>query len=110
MEIIKLTPQAQLAATKHLRDKGQLDSHGLRISVIGGGCSGLRYELKLDIFKEEDAVHDYEEGLRVIVDEKSALYLMGCELEYYSDLNKTGFEVKNPSASTTCGCGESFSA
>ena len=107
-EIIKLTPQAQEHA-KALLSKEEGPKDGLRVAVIGGGCSGLKYKLGFDLGKESDMVHEYTNGLQVIIDEKSALHLMGCQLEYYDDINRNGFEVINPNAQTTCGCGESFS-
>ena len=74
------------------------------------GCSGLRYELAFDD-RENDAdtlIDAY--GVRVVIDEKSALYLMGTTLDFVDTLNETGFKMVNPNASTTCGCGESFAA
>ncbi len=107
-EIIKLTPNAQEQA-RVLLSKEKEPKDGLRVAVIGGGCSGLRYQLGWDNAVETDAVHEYGNGLKVLLDEKSALYLLGSELEYYNDINRNGFEVNNPNASNTCGCGESFS-
>lgn len=82
---------------------------GLRVAVIGGGCSGLLYKLGWDNVNESDEVYQYENGVKVLVDEKSALYLLGSQLEYYDDINRSGFDVTNPNASSTCGCGKSFS-
>jgi len=107
-EIIELTGAAQLQAQKLLLKESE-PKDGLRIAVIGGGCSGLRYKLGWDNAVEDDTVHEYDNGLKVLVDEKSALYLLGSQLEYYDDINRNGFEVNNPNASNTCGCGESFS-
>jgi iron-sulfur cluster assembly protein len=107
-EIIKLTSKAQKQA-KELLDKEKAPKDGLRIAVIGGGCSGLRYQLGFDEPKETDTTHEYENGLVVFIDDKSALYLVGSELEFHDDINRCGFEVTNPNATTRCGCGESFS-
>lgn len=107
-EIIGLTPKAQERA-KALLGEEKESRDGLRIAVIGGGCSGLSYKLGWSNAKETDAIHVYENGLKVLIDEKSALYLLGSQLEYYNDLNRNGFEVVNPNARTTCGCGKSFS-
>jgi len=107
-EIIELTPKAQEQA-KSLLSKEEEPKEGLRVAVIGGGCSGLRYKLGWDDAAETDMVHEYENGLKVLIDEKSSLYLLGSQLEYYNDINRNGFEVNNPNANTTCGCGESFS-
>ena len=84
------------------------DTHYLRVGVKGGGCSGLSYAMDFD-----DNVTDMDEVvdlnvLRVIIDKKSLLYLYGTELDYSDGLNGRGFNWINPSASRTCGCGESF--
>lgn len=107
LEIIKLTPNAQEQA-KALLSK-ESSKEGLRVAVIGGGCSGLLYKLGWDNPKEEDAVYVYENGLKVFVDEKSALFLLDSILEYHNEIDRSGFEVVNPNASSTCGCGKSFS-
>jgi len=76
----------------------------LRIKVVGGGCSGLRYELMLDDnVAEDDTIIDC-----VVIDQKSALYLAGSSLEYTDTIMDSGFKILNPNATTTCGCGESF--
>jgi iron-sulfur cluster assembly protein len=108
MEIIELTAKAQTHA-KALLGKEEEPKDGLRVGVIGGGCSGLQYQLVFADATEKDMVHEYENGLKVMVDPKSALYLTGSQLEFYDDINRSGFEVENPNASNTCGCGESFS-
>jgi iron-sulfur cluster assembly protein len=80
----------------------------IRVGVKGGGCSGLSYELTFDSdLKEEDKVFE-NNGIRVVVDKKSFLYLIGTELDYSGGLNGKGFVFINPNASRTCGCGESF--
>ena len=112
MEIIKLTPKAVEKAKEFLEQekvrKPEAADAGLRIAVIGGGCSGLQYSLSFKNEKELDTVHEYSNGLKVLIDEKSALFLVGSQLEYYNDINRSGFEVINPNASSTCGCGKSF--
>lgn len=85
------------------------DTHYLRVGVKGGGCSGLSYDMKFD---DEVAPNDEqvqtESGLKILVDKKSLLYLFGTELDFSDGLNGKGFHFKNPNASRTCGCGESF--
>lgn len=108
MEIIELTANAQ-AQAKALLGKEEEPKDGLRVSIIGGGCSGLRYDFSFSDATEKDMVHEYENGLKVLVDQKSALYLTGTRLEFHNDLMRSGFEVVNPNATSTCGCGESFS-
>ncbi len=81
----------------------------VRVGVKSGGCSGLTYDLKFDKEqKEEDKVFE-DNGVKIIVDKKSFLYLIGTTLEYSGGLNGTGFVFNNPNANRTCGCGESFS-
>jgi iron-sulfur cluster assembly protein len=81
----------------------------VRVGVKSGGCSGLSYDLKFDKNqKEPDKVFE-SNGVKIIVDTKSFLYLIGTTLDYSGGLNGTGFVFKNPNANRTCGCGESFS-
>lgn len=81
----------------------------VRVGVKSGGCSGLSYELKFD-HQKEDADKVFEDNaVRIIVDKKSFLYLVGTTLEYSGGLNGKGFVFNNPNAQRTCGCGESFS-
>lgn len=81
----------------------------IRVGVKSGGCSGLSYDLKFDkVQKEEDKVFE-DNGVKIIVDKKSFLYLIGTTLEYSGGLNGSGFVFNNPNANRTCGCGESFS-
>lgn len=101
-------------AKKHLEDlmgKEGLtkDTHFLRVGVKGGGCSGLSYVMDFDDkIEPTDEVVTLTEGLKVVIDKKSVLYLFGTELNYSDGLNGKGFEWVNPNASRTCGCGESF--
>ena len=81
----------------------------VRVGVKSGGCSGLSYDLKFDKeHKDEDKVFE-DNGVKIIVDKKSFLYLIGTTLEYSGGINGTGFVFNNPNANRTCGCGESFS-
>jgi len=81
----------------------------VRVGVKSGGCSGLSYDLDFDKeMQEEDKVFE-DNGVKIIVDKKSFLYLIGTTLEYSGGLNGTGFVFNNPNANRTCGCGESFS-
>ena len=85
------------------------EGSSLRIKVVGGGCSGLRYELAFDKNINNDIDHLVEEhDVRVIIDEKSALYMVGSVLDYADTLTDTGFKIVNPNAKNSCGCGESF--
>ena len=78
--------------------------------MVGGGCSGLRYELAFDERVGENDTELEIGGVRVIVDEKSALYLVGTTLDFVDTLQESGFKMINPQAKSTCGCGESFGA
>jgi iron-sulfur cluster assembly protein len=83
---------------------------GLRLGVLGGGCSGLSYSIKFDTRpRERDRVYDFD-GVRVFVDPKSFLYLHGMTLDYEETLMRQGFNFINPNSSRSCGCGSSFSS
>jgi iron-sulfur cluster assembly protein len=108
--MIQITEAAASRIKGLLEDEGKLETHGLRMKVVGGGCSGLRYELSFDD-QRSDVDTEVEAGpVRVIVDEKSALYLVGTTLDFVDTLQESGFKIQNPNASGTCGCGESFAA
>ena len=81
---------------------------GLRVKVVGGGCSGLQYRMDLDEPKGGDKIFE-RDGARVIVDRKSFLYVNETELDYVDTLMKAGFTLNNPNVKRTCGCGASFS-
>jgi len=80
----------------------------LRVGVAGGGCSGFSYNLKFDTVRNEDDQETLLHGVKVVCDPKSYVYLDGSEIDFADGLNGRGFVFKNPNASTTCGCGESF--
>ena len=106
--LIKVTASAAQRVTTLLTKQGR-PGGVLRVAVVGGGCSGLQYKMDL---QDAPANRDFlveSSGVRVVVDPKSALYVTGSELDYLDALNG-GFKVKNPNASTSCSCGESFSA
>lgn len=84
------------------------ETFGLRLGVVGGGCSGLSYKIDFSEKKTNDNELNYGE-LRVFIDPKSSIYLRGVLLDYKDGLNGKGFVFSNPNATNTCGCGESFS-
>lgn len=91
------------------QEEGRSSEENIRVSVKGGGCSGLMYDLGFDA-KVVETDHVFEDkGIKIIVDRKSLLYLAGTVLEFSDGLNGKGFQFINPNASRTCGCGESFS-
>ena len=110
MALIQVTQAAQDRIQALLVKDGRIDTHALRMKVVGGGCSGLRYEMIFDDAIGEDDTQVEAGPVRVVVDEKSALYLAGTELDFVDTLNESGFKMNNPNASSTCGCGESFNA
>ena len=98
------------AAGRHL--SGLLDKKGyatgaLKVAVVGGGCSGLQYQMVPGAGSKDILVES--RGVRISVDPKSAVFLSGSEIDYSNDLQKGGFRVTNPNARATCSCGDSFS-
>ena len=106
---VKLTPKAIEMVRKMQTKEGLGTEHGMRIGVVGGGCSGFQYSLNFDTQKEGDRVTDFG-GVMVLVDEISLPYIAGTTLDYVEGLHGAGFRFDNPRASRTCGCGSSFSA
>ena len=106
---VKLTPKAIEAVRKMSAKEGLGAEQGLRIAVVGGGCSGFQYSLNFDQKKEGDVVTELD-GVTVLVDEISLAYIAGTTLDYVEGLHNAGFRFDNPRATRTCGCGSSFSA
>lgn len=113
-EVITKSPvQITESALKQLRrikqEQNLDDSHGLRIGVKGGGCSGFTYVLGFDVTKEKDEIFELD-GMKVLMEKAHGIYLIGMEIDWHEGLNNRGFTFNNPNASDTCGCGTSFSA
>ena len=89
-------------------DGMQLENSYIRVGVASGGCSGLSYKMDFTSDRNEEDKLFEDNGVRILVDKKSLLYLLGTTLEYSGGLNGKGFSFNNPNASRTCGCGESF--
>ena len=104
--LVTMTPDASNKVKELLEQEGDL-TLGLRIFVAGGGCSGMQYGMTLDEAQDGDVVLDIN-GLKVLVDEMSAGYIEGSEVDYVDSLMGAGFTVNNPNAVSTCGCGHSF--
>ena len=102
---ITLTDNAVLKIQSLVADA---PTRGLRVKVVGGGCSGLQYRMDVDEPRQGDKIFE-RDGARVMVDRKSFLYLNGTELDYAETLMNTGFNLHNPNVKRTCGCGASFS-
>ena len=110
MGLIEVSASAAQQIKRLLDQEGKVETHGLRMKVIGGGCSGLQYQLAFDDQVKESDSEILAQGVRVIVDEKSALYLVGTTLDFVDTLMESGFKIQNPNAKNTCGCGQSFGA
>ena len=106
--MINVTEKAKDQLMVLRQEEGHSADHNVRVAVKGGGCSGLMYDLVFDdkIGDSDDVFED--NGIKVIVDKKSLLYLLGTTLDFTDGLNGKGFQFVNPNASRTCGCGESF--
>ncbi|GAA4233534.1 iron-sulfur cluster assembly accessory protein [Postechiella marina] len=108
--MIKVSEIAKKKVIDLMQDEGfDANTDYVRVGVKSGGCSGLSYDLKFDKEQKEDDKIFVDNDIKIIVDKKSFLYLIGTTLEYSGGLNGTGFVFNNPNANRTCGCGESFS-
>ena len=108
--MIKVSETAKQKVIQLMQEDGfNITTDYIRVGVKSGGCSGLSYDLKFDNTQEDGDKVFEDNGVRIIVDKKSFLYLIGTTLEYSGGLNGTGFVFNNPNAQRTCGCGESFS-
>jgi iron-sulfur cluster assembly protein len=106
--MLTLTPTAIDKVKSILAERGE--EGGLRISVIGGGCSGFQYQMTLDKQASPDDQIIEQDGLKVYVDTRSLLYLNGTRVDYVDGLTGSGFKFENPNSKGSCGCGESFYA
>lgn len=107
--MISVTEKAKDKIIELRTQEGKNDAPNIRVSVKGGGCSGLMYDLSFDeTIQVADQVFE-DKGVKILVDKKSLLYLLGTTLDFSDGLNGKGFQFINPNASRTCGCGESFS-
>ena len=109
-KLIKVLPNAANRLLGLLKKQGRADQGGLRIAVVGGGCSGLQYKMDLVDGPANRDILVMSGDVRVVIDPKSALFVSGSELDYSDDLQAGGFKVKTPNAVVTCSCGESFAA
>ena len=108
--MIKVSDHAKEKAAQLMSEEGfNPDTDYIRVGVKSGGCSGLEYVLKFDNQKTDSDQVFEDNGIKIIVDKKSILYLAGTTLEFSGGLNGKGFVFNNPNANRTCGCGESFS-
>ena len=108
--MISITERAKDEVRRIIDEQKLPDGTALRVGVKGGGCSGFSYTLGFDDkVSETDQIAEHEDGLRVVCDPKSFLYLNGTELDFEDSLMGRGFKFQNPNAAKSCGCGESFS-
>lgn len=107
--MIQVTENAREQVAKLRRQEGHSEDAFIRVGVKGGGCSGLMYDLVFDAEMQDGDQLFEDNGVKVVVDRKSYLYLIGTQLDYTGGLNGKGFVFINPNANRTCGCGESFS-
>lgn len=107
--MITVSNAAKEHAVNLIKEENKPENTFIRVGVDGGGCSGLMYNLTFDNLLKEGDQQFEDNGVKVVVDRKSFLYLVGTELDYSGGLNGKGFTFKNPNATRSCGCGESFS-
>jgi iron-sulfur cluster assembly accessory protein len=105
---VLIVTESAAAKALQLLEKSDSPEDCLRVRVVNGGCSGMRYELAFDgEVGDQDSTFE-QHGLRVVVDTESAGFLTDSTVDFVNDLNESGFKITNPNASATCGCGESF--
>jgi iron-sulfur cluster assembly protein len=107
--LVSLTPTA-IKEMKRILGKQDDPGMAVRLGVSGGGCAGLNYEMKLDkpLTEDKDRVFEFD-GVQIVVDRKSLLYLAGLTVDFSENLLSGGFQFNNPNATRSCGCGTSFS-
>lgn len=107
-EVVQLTDKAISQIREIFSKENPGPEKGLRLAVIGGGCSGLQYKIEFSDHKDKDNIIE-RDSIRIFVDPKSSIYLKDVILDFKDGLNGKGFVFENPNATNTCGCGESFS-
>jgi iron-sulfur cluster assembly accessory protein len=107
--LVTLTPKAIEMVKAAIEQEG-LKDHGIRVGVVGGGCSGFQYSMDFENSQRDGDVVLEQDGLRLYVDPMSSMYLVGVTVDYVQGLQGAGFKFHNPNARNTCGCGSSFSA
>lgn len=107
-ELVQITEKALAQIKTIFSQENPGENKGLRLAVVGGGCSGLSYKIEFGEIKDKDNILEFD-SVKVLIDPKSSIYLKGIILDYKDGLNGKGFVFDNPNAKNTCGCGESFS-
>lgn len=108
LPVVTLTPSA-VEKVKSMMAKDGKEGYALRVGVVTGGCAGLSYEMKFQKNPYDNDVTSEQEGLRILVNQESIPFLKGIQIDYVDTLKESGFKFKNPNASSSCGCGTSFS-
>lgn len=111
MKLVELTESA-VKEIKHIMEQQEMspESHYVRVGIAGGGCSGFQYSFNIDeTYNEDKDTLLEQDGLKIVVDKRSGLYLDGTTVDWVEDLNRRGFAFNNPNAVRTCGCAKSFS-
>lgn len=106
---VVILTDAAIEKVKSMMAKEGKDGYALRVGVVTGGCAGLSYEMKFQKNPYDNDVTNEQNGLKVIVNEESVPFLQGIHIDYIDTLKESGFKYKNPNASSSCGCGTSFS-
>ena len=106
--MIQVSEEAKTKLLSLMKEEGHQDAAFVRVGVTSGGCSGLSYDLGFDTEEREDDKLFEDNDIKILINKKSFLYLIGTTLEYSGGLNGKGFVFNNPNAARTCGCGESF--
>ena len=104
---LQITASAAAKIKELLAKEGKGAEYGLRLGVMGGGCSGLQYFMEFDTTREGDRTIEME-GAKVFVDPRSSMHVRGSQLEYLDGLHGAGFKISNPNVKSSCGCGHSF--
>jgi len=108
--MIQLTERA-VGKVNEIMQQQEPKPKGLRIAVVGGGCSGFQYSMAFENSQMPlDKVYDFDSGLKVFIDQASMLYLKDVRVDYVETMEGAGFKFDNPNVTSTCGCGSSFSA
>ena len=105
--MLKVTDRAAAKVQQLMAADGK-EGYGLRVAVLGGGCSGFQYGFTFDEQVESGDSQVENQGVTLLIDPMSVQYLMGAEIDYKEDLQGAQFIIRNPNAQTTCGCGQSF--
>ncbi len=106
--LISLTPKA-VEMVKDAMARENLQGHGIRVGVVGGGCSGFQYSMDFENQARDGDIAFEQDGVKLYVDPMSSMYLTGVTIDYVVGLQGAGFKFINPNARNTCGCGQSFS-